>query len=75
MELGKRSFSDVVMSLAQRYDVPMQTLKPEERQEFQRQAFCGNNCMNWWRSQQNFMNTRCINRRDRRRWSIWKSAA
>ena len=38
MELGKRSFSDVVMSLAQRYDVPMQTLKPEERQEFQRQV-------------------------------------
>ncbi len=38
MELGKRSFSDVVMSLAQRYEVPMQTLKPEERQEFQRQV-------------------------------------
>ncbi|MEX0272331.1 DNA primase [Leptolyngbyaceae cyanobacterium UHCC 1019] len=38
MELGKRPFSDVVLSLAQRYDVPVQTLKPEERQEFQRQV-------------------------------------
>jgi len=38
MELGKRPFSDVVLALAQRYDVPVQTLKPEERQEFQRQV-------------------------------------
>jgi len=38
MELGKRPFSDVVLSLAQRYDVVVQTLKPEERQEFQRQV-------------------------------------
>ena len=34
MELGKRPFSDVVLSLAQCYGVPVQTLKPEERQEF-----------------------------------------
>jgi DNA primase len=38
MELGKRPFSEVVLSLAQRYQVPVQTLKLEERQEFQRQV-------------------------------------
>jgi DNA primase len=38
MELGKRPFSEVVLDLARRYQVPMQTLKPEERQEFQRQV-------------------------------------
>lgn len=37
MELGKRSFSDVVLELARRYQVPVETLKPEERQAFQRQ--------------------------------------
>lgn len=37
MELGKRSFSEVVLDLARRYNVSVQTLKPEERQEFQRQ--------------------------------------
>lgn len=38
MELGKRPFSEVVLDLARRYQVPVQTLKPEERQEFQRQV-------------------------------------
>lgn len=37
MELNKRSFADVVLDLARRYDVPVQTLEPEQRQEFQRQ--------------------------------------
>jgi DNA primase len=37
MELGKRSFSEVVLDLAQRYQIPIQTLEPEQRQEFQRQ--------------------------------------
>lgn len=37
MELGKRSFSEVVLDLARRYNVSVQTLKVEERQEFQRQ--------------------------------------
>lgn len=37
MELGKRSFSDVVLDLAQRYQVPVKTLEPSKRQEFQRQ--------------------------------------
>ncbi|MDB9529007.1 DNA primase [Oscillatoria sp. CS-180] len=37
MELGKRSFSDVVLDLAKRYQVPVQTLEPEKRQELQRQ--------------------------------------
>ncbi|MBD2021322.1 DNA primase, partial [Leptolyngbya sp. FACHB-36] len=37
MELGKRSFSEVVLDLARRYQVSVQTLKVEERQEFQRQ--------------------------------------
>jgi DNA primase len=37
MELGKRSFADVVLDLARRYNVSIQTLKAEERQEFQRQ--------------------------------------
>jgi DNA primase len=38
MELGKRPFSEVMLDLARRYQVPVQTLKPEERQEFQRQV-------------------------------------
>jgi DNA primase len=37
MELGKRSFADVVLDLARRYQVPVQTLLPEQRQELQRQ--------------------------------------
>jgi DNA primase len=37
MELGKRSFSDVVLDLAGRYQVPVKTLEPEQRQELQRQ--------------------------------------
>jgi DNA primase len=37
MELGKRSFADVVLDLARRYQVPIKTLEPAERQEFQRQ--------------------------------------
>lgn len=37
MELGKRSFSDVVFDLARRYQVSVQTLEPEQRGELQRQ--------------------------------------
>lgn len=37
MELEQRSFSDVVLELAKRYQVPVQTLEPEKRQELQRQ--------------------------------------
>jgi DNA primase len=37
MELGKRSFSDVVLDLARRYQVTVQTLEPTQRQELQRQ--------------------------------------
>ncbi|MEQ8752552.1 MAG: DNA primase [Coleofasciculus sp. G1-WW12-02] len=37
MEAEKQSFSEVVFDLAQRYQVPMQTLEPEQRQELQRQ--------------------------------------
>ncbi|HEY9890170.1 MAG TPA: DNA primase [Candidatus Obscuribacterales bacterium] len=37
MELGQRSFSDVVLDLAKRYQVPVKTLEPEKRQELQRQ--------------------------------------
>ncbi len=37
MELGKGSFSDVVLNLAQRYQVPVKTLEPEERQELKRE--------------------------------------
>jgi DNA primase len=37
MELKKQSFSEVVLDLAQRYQVPVQTLAQEERQELQRQ--------------------------------------
>ncbi|MBE9125588.1 MULTISPECIES: DNA primase [unclassified Coleofasciculus] len=37
MEVGKQSFSEVVLDLAQRYQVPVQTLEPEQRQELQRQ--------------------------------------
>ncbi|AFZ03403.1 DNA primase [Calothrix sp. PCC 6303] len=37
MDLQKRSFPDVVLDLARRYQVSVQTLAPEERQELQRQ--------------------------------------
>jgi DNA primase len=37
MEIGKRSFSEVVLDLAKRYQVPVKTLEPEQRQELQRQ--------------------------------------
>ncbi len=37
MELGKRSFAEVVLDLARRYQIPVQTLEPEQRQELQRQ--------------------------------------
>jgi DNA primase len=37
MELGKRSFGEVVLDLAKRYQVSIKTLEPEQRQEFQRQ--------------------------------------
>jgi len=36
MELGKRSFTDVVLELARRYQVSVQTLEPAQRQELQR---------------------------------------
>ena len=36
MELGKQSFTDVILGLANRYQVPVQTLEPAKRQEFQR---------------------------------------
>ena len=37
MEFNKRSFADVVLDLAQRYQVPVATLEPAKRQELQRQ--------------------------------------
>ncbi|YAF96850.1 MAG: DNA primase [Nodularia sp. CChRGM 3473] len=37
MDLGKHSFAEVVLDLARRYQVPVQTLAPEQRQELQRQ--------------------------------------
>ena len=37
MELGKRSFGDVVLDLAQRYQVPIQTLGQAETQALERQ--------------------------------------
>ena len=37
MEVGKSSFSDVVLDLARRYQVQIKTELPENRQEFQRQ--------------------------------------
>jgi DNA primase len=36
MEIGKRSFSDVVLDLARRYQVSVQTLEPAQRKELQR---------------------------------------
>jgi len=37
MEIEKRSFSDVVLDLAKRYNVPIQTVEPEKAKEIQRQ--------------------------------------
>jgi DNA primase len=37
MELGKRNFSEVVLDLARKYQVQVQTLQAEDRQELQRQ--------------------------------------
>ncbi|MGL5058881.1 MAG: DNA primase [Microcoleus sp.] len=37
MELDKRSFSEVVLDLAKNYQVPIQTVTPEHREELQRQ--------------------------------------
>jgi DNA primase len=36
MELGQRSFADVVLDLARRYQVPVKTLEPAKHEEFQR---------------------------------------
>lgn len=36
MQLGKRSFTEVVLDLARRYQVPVKTLEPEQQQEIQR---------------------------------------
>ncbi|BAZ14929.1 DNA primase [Calothrix sp. NIES-4071] len=37
MDLQKRSFSEVVLDLARRYQISIQTLAPEQRQELERQ--------------------------------------
>ncbi|MBD2777251.1 DNA primase [Iningainema tapete] len=37
MEVGKHSFTEVVLDLARRYQVSVKTLEPEQRQELQRQ--------------------------------------
>ncbi|NJL83527.1 MAG: DNA primase [Chloroflexaceae bacterium] len=37
METGQRSFSEVVLDLARRYQVPLKTLAPQQRQELQQQ--------------------------------------
>lgn len=36
-EFGKLSFSEVILDLARRYQIPVQTLEPEQRGELQRQ--------------------------------------
>ncbi|MEL7350918.1 MAG: DNA primase [Cyanobacteria bacterium J06649_5] len=36
MELGQRSFTDVVLDLAKRYQVPVTTMEPAQQQELQR---------------------------------------
>ena len=36
MELNKSNFGDVILQLAERYQVPVQTLEPDQQQEFQR---------------------------------------
>lgn len=37
MELGKQSFTDVVLDLARRYQVPVKTLEASQKKEYQRQ--------------------------------------
>lgn len=37
MEVNKSSFAEVVLNLTQRYQIPLKTLEPEQRQEIQRQ--------------------------------------
>ncbi|AKG21708.1 DNA primase [Calothrix sp. 336/3] len=37
MDIHKQPFAEVVLDLARRYQVPVQTLEPEQRQELQRQ--------------------------------------
>jgi len=37
MEIGKQSFAEVVLDLARRYQIPVETVEPEERLEIQRQ--------------------------------------
>lgn len=37
MELGKQSFGEVVLELARRYQIPLKTLDPQQRQELQKQ--------------------------------------
>ena len=37
MEIGQQSFSQVVLELAKRYQVPLKTLEPEKRQEVQKE--------------------------------------
>ncbi len=37
MELGKQSFSEVVLDLAQRYQISVKTLEPEQQEELQRE--------------------------------------
>lgn len=37
MELEKRSFSEVVLELAQKYQIPIQTLEPQAKQELEKQ--------------------------------------
>ncbi len=37
MEINKSSFAEVVLGLTQRYQIPLKTLEPEQRQEIQRQ--------------------------------------
>ena len=37
MEIGKQSFTEVVLDLARRYQVEVKTVEPEQRQEIQRQ--------------------------------------
>jgi DNA primase len=38
MEINKQNFGDVVLGLANRYQVPIQTLEPAQKQELQRQV-------------------------------------
>jgi DNA primase len=37
MEIGKQSFASVVLDLAKRYQIPVKTVEPQQRQEIQRQ--------------------------------------